>query len=111
MFTYNRHVKQNLQSLNVSKYPTKILGNFIIKTPKTNIIIPLRTSYYMQQNPQNMIRKILLKYYNQFISSRNQALIWLQTTIDTGKKLKYGTKVKKIYHKLLDFITIEIIKV
>ena len=41
MSTYIRHVKCNLQILNVRKSPTKVFGLVIIKNPKTGIIVPL----------------------------------------------------------------------
>ena len=50
----------------------------------------------MLQNPQNTISKTALKYYNPFRSVINEALIWLQITTDTGKKLIVETTVNEI---------------
>ena len=58
MFTYIIPVK--------CKPPEKFSGLFIVKIPKTNIIIPLWPSCYMPQNPQNAISQTDFKYYNQF---------------------------------------------
>ena len=38
-------------------------------------------------------------------------LRWLKIATDTGKRLKIETEFKERYQQLLDFITIEIIKV
>ena len=65
----------------------------------------------MLQNPQNTISKTALKYYNQFISVINEALIWLQIATDTGKKLKVETAVNERYQQLLDFITIDLLMI
>ena len=51
LFNYIRPVQCNVQILNVKKAPTKGFGLLIIKIPKTNIIIPLWSLYYMPQNP------------------------------------------------------------
>ena len=91
MFTYIRPVRYNVQIINVSSAPTKGFGLVIIKIPKKNIIIPLWPPYYMSQNPQNTISETALKYYNQFRSVTNEALIWVQITTDTGMKLKAQT--------------------
>ena len=61
MFTHMIPVKCNVQVLNGSREPSKSFGILIIKTPKTNIIIPLWTSYYIPQNPQNTMSKNSLK--------------------------------------------------
>ena len=65
----------------------------------------------MQQIPQNKIRQIALKHYNEFINVRTEALRWFKITTYTGNKIKAETEVKEIDQKLLDFITSEIIKV
>ena len=48
----------------------------------------------MPKNPQNKISQTTLKHYNQFRSVRTEALRWLKTTTDTGKRLKVETTVK-----------------
>ena len=106
-----RPAKCNVQIINDRKYPVKGFGFVIVKIPKTNIIIPLWTSYYMPQNPQNTILRTALKHNNGFISVKTEALRWLKTTTDTGKKLKYETTVKERDQKLLDFITINVLKI
>ena len=63
----------------------------------------------MPQKPQNKIIKNPLIHYNQFISVRTKSLIWLQITIDTGKKHIVETEVKEKYQRLLCFIKIDII--
>ena len=65
----------------------------------------------MPQNPQNTISKTALKYYNQFRSVINEALIWLQIATNTGKNLEVQTKLYEIDQQLLDFITIDSIKI
>ena len=65
----------------------------------------------MLQNPQNTISKTALKYYNQFRSVINEALIWLQITTDTGKELKVETELYEIDQQLLDLVTIDSIKI
>ena len=91
MFTYIRSVKCNIQSINGKNSPANIVGLFIVKIPKTNIIIPLCILYYI---PQNTIIQTALKHYNQFKSVRTKALRWLHHATDTGKKLKVETTVK-----------------
>ena len=95
IFTYIRPVKCNSQIINGRKAPGKRLGLVIIKTIKTNIIVLLKTSYYMPQNPQNKISQIAIKHYIQLISVRTEALIWVQITTDTGMNLKVETTLKK----------------
>ena len=65
----------------------------------------------MPQNPQNTISQTVLKHYNKSRSVRTEALIWLQITTDTGKKLKFETTVKEIYQQLLDFVTIDVLNI
>ena len=64
MFAYIRPVQCNVQILNGRKSPAKVFGLVIIKIPKTNIIIPLWSSYYMPQNPHNTMSQTALKHYN-----------------------------------------------
>ena len=64
----------------------------------------------MPQNPQNTIIKTSLKHYNQFRSIKTGYLRWLKITTDKGKKLKVETEVKEGDQKLLEFITIDIMK-
>ena len=85
MFNYTRPIKCNVQIINFRKSRAKVFGLVIIKIPKTNIIIPLWSSYYM---PQNIIIKTALKNYNQFRSIITEALVWLKITTDTGNKIK-----------------------
>ena len=94
MFDYTRPVKCNVQILNGSKSPTKRFGLVTIKIPKTNIIISLWPSYYMQQNPQNTISKTAIKHYIEFISVRTEYLRWVKMTTYTVIKLRVGTTVK-----------------
>ena len=49
----------------------------------------------MTQKPQQTIVQTKIKHYNKFRSVITAALIWLQITIDTGKKLKVETEVKE----------------
>ena len=65
----------------------------------------------MPQNPQNTIIKTALKHYNQFWSLITEALRWVQIATDTGMKLKVKTKVKERYQQLLDFITVDVLKI
>ena len=65
----------------------------------------------MPQNPQNTINKNALKYYNQFRSVITKALRWVQITTDIGMKVKVETTVKEIHTKLLEFITIYVLKI
>ena len=88
MFAYIRPIKCNVQIPNCSKSSEKVFGLFIIKIAKINIIIPIWTSFYMPQNPQNKISQTELKHNNQFRSVINEALRWLQITIDTEMKLE-----------------------
>ena len=41
----------------------------------------------MPQKPQNKMIQTLLKYYNQFIIIRTEALIWIKIATDIGNKL------------------------
>ena len=111
MFTYIIPVKCNVKIIKVRRYPAKGFGLVIIKKPKTSIIIPLWSSYYMPKKPQNTIGKTVLKHYNQFKSLIAESLRWLQITTDTEKKLKVETEVKERDQKLPYFIKIKIIKV
>ena len=61
MFAYTRPVKCNVRIINDSKSPVKYFSLFIIKIPKTDIIIPLWPSYYMPRKPQNIISQNALK--------------------------------------------------
>ena len=65
----------------------------------------------MPQNPQNAISQTEPKHYNQLIVVKTEAIIWLQITTDIGKKIKVETAVKERDTKLLDFITIDILKI
>ena len=65
----------------------------------------------MPKNPQNIISQIPPNNYNQFISVRTEALRWLKIATNIGKKLKIETEVKERDQKLMDFITIDIIKI
>ena len=93
LFIYIRPVQCNVQILNGSKSPVKGFGLVIIKKPQ-KIIIPLWTSYYMPQNPQNTISQIALKNYNEFRNVRTEALRWVQMTTYTGIKFKVETSAK-----------------
>ena len=64
----------------------------------------------MPQNPQKKISKTSHKNYNQFRNVRIEALRWVQMTTYTGIKFKVETSAKERYQKLLDFITIDILK-
>ena len=64
----------------------------------------------MPHNPQNTISQTALKHYNEFINVIIEALRWVQMTIDTGIKFKVETSAKERYQQLLDFITIDILK-
>ena len=59
MFTYIKPVKCNIQTINGRKAPVKGSGLVIVYISK-NIIITIRPSYYMLQNPQNTISKTAL---------------------------------------------------
>ena len=111
MFTYITPVKYNVQILNGRKSREKGFGLVMVKIPKTNIIIPLWPSYYIPQNPQNTISQTALKHYNQLISVKTEALVWVQIATDTGIKLKVETTVKEIDQQLFDFITIGVPKI
>ena len=111
MLTYIRSVNCNVQIINGRKTLAKGFSLVIIIIPTNKIIIPICPSYYMQQNPQNTISQTTLKYYNQFISERNETIRWLKIAIDTGKKLKVETTVIEIDQKLLYFITIDVLNI
>ena len=64
----------------------------------------------MPKNPQNTINQTALKHYKQLRSVVNESLIWLQITRDTEKKLKVETESKEGDKKILEVITMEIIK-
>ena len=53
--------------------------------------MPLWTSYYMPQNPQNTMSQTELKHYNDFRSVRIEALRCVRMTTDTGMKIKVNT--------------------
>ena len=65
----------------------------------------------MLQNPQTTISKTTQKNHNQFRSVKTEALIWVQINTDAGMKLKHKTTVKEVDKKLLDFITIYVLKI
>ena len=73
----------------------KVFRLFIIKPPKTSIIIPLYPSYYMPQNSKNKISQTELKHYNEFRNIITEALRWVHMTIETGIKLKFETSTKE----------------
>ena len=64
----------------------------------------------MPQNPQNTTIQTEFKHYNVFRSVRTEALVWVQTTKDTGIKFKVETSSKERDQQLLDIITISILK-
>ena len=64
----------------------------------------------MPQNPQNTISQTALKHYNEFINVRTEAFRWVQMTTDTCIKFKVETSTKERDQQLLDFITIDILK-
>ena len=107
---YIRPVQCIVQILNGRKSPTKDFGLVIIKPPRENIIIPLWPSYYIPQNLQKITSRTALKHYNEFINVITEALRWVQMTIDTGIKFKVETSDKERYQQLLEFVTIDIIK-
>ena len=76
-----------MKILNGIKAPAKVIGLVIIKTPKTNIIIPLWLTYYMPQNPQHNIIQKELKHYNQFRIIRRGTLrcFKLKTSLDKSQ--------------------------
>ena len=110
MFAYIRPVQCNVKIINVSKEPAKDFGLLFIKIPK-KVIITLWPSYYMPQKPQNKISKTAFKYYNQFRNVKTEALRWVQMTTDTGIKSKVETSSKEKDQQLLDFITIDALKI
>ena len=110
MCAYIRPVKCNVKILNGRKYPAKGFGLVITKIPNTNITIPLGPSYYMPQNPQKTISQTELKHYNEFRSVGTEALRWVKITTDIGMKLKLDKK-NRIDQQLLDFITIDVLKI
>ena len=65
----------------------------------------------MPQNPQNSIIQTSLKDYNQFRIVRSEDPRWLKIATDTGNKIKVEATVKERYQQLLDFITVDIMKV
>ena len=111
MFSDTRPVKYNVQILNGIKSPAKGFELVIVKFPQKNNIIPLWTSYYMPQNPQNKISQTALKHYNEFRSVRTEALRSLKISTDTGKKLKVEITVKEIDQQILDFVTIDVLNI
>ena len=111
IFTCIIPVKCNVQILNGRKFPATVFVLVIMKIPKINFFIPLWTSYYMPQNPQNTISQTALKNYNQFRIVRNEALGLLQITTDAWIKLKVETIIKERDQRLLDFITIYVINI
>ena len=48
----------------------------------------------MSQNQQNTIIKTALKYYNPFRRVKNEAIIWLKITTDTGNNLNFENEFK-----------------
>ena len=97
MFSYIRPVKYHVKILNGSKAPEKGFGLVIIKTPKTNISIPIWKSYYMPQKTQNKISQTELKHYNEFRNVRTKYLKWVQMTTYTRIKFKVETSSKEKY--------------
>ena len=65
----------------------------------------------MPQNSQNTISQIAHKNYNQFRSVIPEALIWVKITTDTGIKIKVETTVKERYQQLLEFFTVDLLKI
>ena len=65
----------------------------------------------MPQKPQRTISQAALKHYNELINVRTGSLRWVKMTTDTGIKFKVETSVKEIYQQLLDFITIDLLKI
>ena len=65
----------------------------------------------MPQNPQSTISQNVLNNYNRLRSVRTEDLRWVQITIDTEMNLKIESIVEEIHQKLLDFITIDVLKI
>ena len=64
----------------------------------------------MPQNSHNKISQDSLKHYNEFRNIRTEALRWVQMTTDVGIKFKVETSDTERDQQLLEFITIDIIK-
>ena len=64
----------------------------------------------MPKNPQNTIIQTELKHYNEFRNVRTGAPRWVKMTTDTGIKFKVEASDKERDQQLLDFITIDILR-
>ena len=71
------------------------VGYFHGKNTPKKIIIPLWPSYYTPKKLQNIISQTAIKHYNQFRSAITKAIIWLNTTTDTGEKLTVEKRSRK----------------
>ena len=65
----------------------------------------------MPQNPFKKTSQTALKHYNEFRNVITEALRWVQMTTYTGIKFKVETSAKERDQQLLDFITIDILKI
>ena len=84
MFTYNRHVKCNIQIQNVSKAPKTILDLSSFKKIK-KISLYHFGHHTICHKPTKKISQTSLKHYNQFRIIRNEALRWLKIITDKLK--------------------------
>ena len=64
----------------------------------------------MPQNPQNTISQAALKHYNELRNIITEALRWVKMNTYTGITFKVETSAKERDQQLLDFITIDILK-
>ena len=64
----------------------------------------------MPQKPQNTISQTVLKNCNQLKNVRTEAIIWVKIATDSRIKLKVETTVKERDKQLLEFISIDILK-
>ena len=64
----------------------------------------------MPKNLQNKTSQTALKHYNELRYFRTEALRWVKMTTKSGVNFKVETSAKERDQKLLDFITIDILK-
>ena len=64
----------------------------------------------MPHNPQNTINQTALKHYNELRNFRTKSIRLVKMTKDKGIKFKVETSSKERDKELLEFITIDILK-
>ena len=74
------------------------------------LIVPLYSTFLVNQNPQNPLSTTTIKKYNELISVRIKVLEYLKLTDNRGKSTRIHTNKCMINEETLDCVDIIILK-